>query len=144
MKTRWIVIADAARARIVRAQGIGPFHDVEQLVHGESRQRSGALASDRAGRAFDSRGNGRHAMEPDTDPAEHEAAKFASEIAGRINRGRIEDAFDELILVAPPRFLGRLRKSLDESCERLVAATVDRELTTASDEEIRTRLAEYL
>jgi protein required for attachment to host cells len=145
MKTIWVVIADSARARIVASGGASqPFQDIEQLVHGESRLRDTQRISDRPGRSFDSHGEGRHAMEPGVDPADQEALRFATDIAHRIHQGRVGNEFDSLILVAPPRFLGMLRKAMDTGSRKLVQTELDKEFTQLDDEEIRRRLREFL
>ena len=145
MKTIWVVVADAARARIVASGGANqPFRDIEQLVHGESRLRNTQRVSDRPGRSFDSHGEGRHAMEPGVDPADQEALRFATDIADRVHQGRVGNDFDSLILVAPPRFLGMLRKALDKESRKLVQTEIDKEFTQLDDEEIHRRIKEFL
>lgn len=145
MDITWIVVADATRGRILAASGRSdPLTNVEQMIHGESRLRDTERISDRPGRAFDSFGGGRHAMETQTDPAEQDAIRFAAEIARRIEQGRTNGDFDNLVLVAPPRFLGHLRKSLSGGAAKCVKAEIHKEFTLLDDEDIRMRLADYL
>lgn len=145
MTTTWVVIADAARARIVLSEGRNkPFRDIEQLVHGESRLRDTDRISDRPGRSFDSHGEGRHAMEPGTDPADQEAIRFAADIANHLRQARTGNEFDALVLVAPPRFLGLLRKAMDPGSRERVRAEIHKEFTQLDDEEIRRRIMEHL
>lgn len=145
MKTTWVVVADSARARVLASQGkLRPFSNVEQLVHGESRLRDTEQISDRPGRSFDSFGAGRHSMEAPTEPADQEAVRFAATIAERVHKGRVDNDFDELVLVAPPRFLGFLRKALDKESTALVRAELDKEFSLLDDEEIRRRLESVL
>ncbi|MCZ7597649.1 MAG: host attachment protein [Gammaproteobacteria bacterium] len=63
---------------------------------------------------------------------------------GASNRGRTNGDFDNLVLVAPPRFLGHLRKSLSGGAAKCVKAEIHKEFTLLDDEDIRTRLADYL
>jgi protein required for attachment to host cells len=44
--------------------------------------------------------------------------------------------YENLILIAPPRFLGMLRKELPSPLDQLVTSTIDKDLTTASVEDI--------
>jgi protein required for attachment to host cells len=99
---------------------MGRLQEVEDLVHGAARTRARDLSADRPGRSFDSHGQGRHAMEPETDAKRHEAEVFAKQVADRIERARIEDEFDELVLIAAPEFLGLLRKSLSTTTDGLL------------------------
>ena len=110
---------------------------MEDLVHGAARTQVRHLTSDRPGRSFDSHGRGRHAMEPETDAKRHEAEVFAKEVAERIERARMEDEFDELVLIAAPEFLGLLRKSLSPTTAGLVAKAVDKSVADLSATAIR-------
>ena len=44
--------------------------------------------------------------------------------------------YEQLILIASPRFLGMLRNQLPGPLARLVARTIDKDLTTASVDQI--------
>ena len=69
MKSTWIVVAESARARIFTMSGIGgKLQEITDLSHPESRLHDTELSSDLPGRTFDIQGQGRHGMEPATDP----------------------------------------------------------------------------
>jgi len=44
--------------------------------------------------------------------------------------------FDELVLVAPPKFLGMLRDELQNPLDKLVTRTVDKDLTRLTVHEL--------
>lgn len=141
MSRVWVVAADAGRARIFETHTpMGSLREIEDLVHSTARAHARDLTSDRPGRSFDSRGQGRHAMEPQTDAKRHEAELFAKQVAERIERARMQDEFDELVLIAAPEFLGMLRKSLSPTADALVTKEVDKSVADLSAPEIR----EYL
>jgi len=73
-----------------------------------------AEASDQPGRAFDSHGQGRHRMEPQTSLREDAATVFADAIAARMEETATREGLDGLIVVAEPRLLGLLRDELGE------------------------------
>ena len=78
----WILVANGARARIVLndgpGRGIAPGPDKEFVgPHAKNRE----IVSDKPGRAFDSARQGRHAMEPRTDPQVHEQREFHAKLA---------------------------------------------------------------
>ncbi|MGB7290531.1 MAG: host attachment protein [Candidatus Macondimonas sp.] len=126
----WVVVADASRARLFRAETPrGPLVELEDAVHSAARLQDQELLSDRAGRAFDSQGKHRHGMEAPTDPHDQEAQRFAHELAERLHVHHNAHDFDGLVLVAPPRFLGLLRGALDEQVAKQVLASFDRDLT---------------
>jgi protein required for attachment to host cells len=72
-------------------------------------------------------------MEQATDPKEQEARAFAVEIARYIDRGRHEGNFDSLILVAPPKFLGRLRAELSKATRDSLIGELDKNLVEADE-----------
>jgi protein required for attachment to host cells len=48
----------------------------------------------------------------------------------------MQNEFERLVLVAPPRFLGRLRSSLDAPTQQLVVGSLDKDLARAKEEEL--------
>ncbi len=132
MKATWIVVAESARARIFAVSGIGGrLQEVADLSHPESRLHNTELTSDAPGRTFDSHGEGRHAMEQASDPQEREAQAFATEIARHIDRDQREGNFDSLVLIAPPKVLGRLRQKLSKSARNALIGELDKNLVEA-------------
>lgn len=126
--TTWIVIADGARARVMQNSGPGKgVIAVEEMTFEGDHSLSSEVMSDRLGRAFDSVGRGRHAMSPSTDPHNHLKSEFLREIADALDSRA--DAFDRLILVAPPQALGLLRKLLSPVVVRKVKSELGKDLT---------------
>ncbi len=145
MKSTWIVVAESARARIFTLSGIGAkLQEVTDLSHPESRLHDTELTSGLPGRTFDIQGQGRHAMEPATDPKEREARAFAVEIARHIERGRNDGNFDALVLIAPPKFLGRLRAELSKPARDTLAGEIDKNLVEADTKTIERQVSTLL
>jgi len=141
MAKTWVVVADSSAARIfTAATPTGGLDERESLAHPEGRMRAQELTSDLPGRAFDSKGKGRHAMESEVGPREHEAIAFAREIAGRIAAARSRGELDRVVLVAAPEFLGLLRDALDATTRRAVEAEFPLNLVKMTPAEIRSRL----
>lgn len=113
-KSYWVVVADESRATIyAREKRFSPMQVVESLRNDTAREKDRNLVTDRSGRAFDSRGAGRHAMGGDESGTKLQSyLVFAKEIAERISSGRQHGKFDRLVVVAAPRFLGVLRPAL--------------------------------
>lgn len=125
----WIVVAESSYARIFRCDQPGAALEEETaLVHPESRLHAQDLHSDLPGRAFDSGGEGRHAMSPDTDPKRHEAEVFARELIAHIESARTSGKFEELILAASPAFLGLLRERMSSALRQRVIHTLSKNL----------------
>jgi len=137
MATNWVLVAENSRARLFEMDSPrGALRELETLAHPEGRQKAGDIDSDRPGRAFDSRGEGRHAMVRSVDPKEQGAMDFARRIAERLEQGRTGGAFDGLVLVAPPAFLGLLRKCFAEPLRKKVVREINKDLVHLGAEAI--------
>lgn len=141
----WIVVADGARARAFRLMDHGreldPAWDYELAG---SRQESRDIASDRPGRTFDRAGEGRHAKEPPTDPARYEQERFARALTQKLDDARKQNAFEELIIAAPPRFLGDLRAAMSDQLDQRVRGEINKDLSKLKPAEILERLSDFL
>ncbi len=125
----WIVVAESSHARIFHCKAAGAaLEEQAALVHPESRLHAQNISSDLPGQAFDSGGEGRHAMAAATDPKRHEAEVFAREVIAHIESARTRHKFDELILAAPPAFLGLLRERMSSALRQRVAHTLSKNL----------------
>lgn len=141
-KRTWILVADGARARILQTDGWGK--GLIQLRHAEheaSHQRTAEQGTDRPGRTREIADGSHHGLE-ETDWQRHEKAEFAKEIAAQLDRGARQGAFDRLVLAAPPKALGDLRKVLDDTTAGLITAEIDKDLTHLSVEDLTKRLEE--
>ena len=137
----WIVVADSSSARIfARARRAAELTEIEDLVHPESRSPGHDLTSDRPGRTFNSRGRTRHAMQPKHSAHENALHNFAQDLARRLERGRKSGKFQQLILVAGPRCIGRLHQHLSAATAALVKREVHKNLVRRSAKTIRAHL----
>lgn len=139
--TTWILVTDSAKARLFTRDGkqtkaIGDF------VHPASRQHPGHYLSEAEGR----RGTGgtgtgdRPGLSASTNPKETEAEVFAREHAHRLKHGLDAHLYDDLVLVAPPHFLGLLRKVLDPQVARRITVAVDSDFAELDTQDLMGRL----
>ncbi|MEJ2361830.1 MAG: host attachment protein [Gammaproteobacteria bacterium] len=142
----WVVVTDSTRARIFSADSSSAaLTESESLASPEGRLHDRDMTSDLPGRSFDSnKAGGRHAMEPTTDPKQELAVEFARTIARHLEAGRVKRDFEQLVLVAAPSFLGLLREQLNNSCRKLVAYELNKNLVQHTPEEIRGHLPKLL
>lgn len=98
------------------------------------------MGSDRPGRAFDSHGQGRHAMSKEHDNTEQTAIRFAKQLSALLDDGRTRNQFARLVLVAEPRFLGQLREALSPATAAFVAASLDKDLPGVEARELSQQL----
>jgi len=133
----WVVVADGARARLFindgPGKGLKPIPDGDMSV---PRPPTRDINADRPGRTFDSSGDGRHAMEPPSDPHRNAKRAFADDVAARLDAGHKRNAFDRLVLVAPPQALGDLRACLNNGVRAKVSAELNKDLTHLKDHEL--------
>ena len=141
----WILVADGARARIVLNDG--PGHGVKALAgheFGIDLPSSRNIMADRQGRSFDSASDGRHAMEPPSDPRRMLKQNFAGDLAKFLDKANRRDKFDRLIVVAPPAALGDLRKALPPSVRETISAELAKDLTHLPNTELPKHLETVL
>jgi protein required for attachment to host cells len=138
MKT-WIVSADAGRARIFQSTtGSRQIDEIADFVNPSAREPARDLVTDADGRVYAHGGRGQpsHASAPRADPVEHETELFAKRVAEAIDEARKAARFDDLCLVAAPKFLGLLRANLDKETRKLARREIDKDLSQKSAAEI--------
>jgi protein required for attachment to host cells len=69
-------------------------------------------------------------------PRKDAAMRFARQIAAELSGAKRDNAFDRLVLVAGPAFIGLLRSALSESVRATLVAEVRKDLVAADDESI--------
>lgn len=126
----WFVVADAGRAVAYRKRQDRPGYDeVARWESPDAGKPARDLVTDRPGRAFDSRGGQRHAMEPSTDPKALAKQAFAAELAGALSTAHAAKQFENLVLFAPARVLGDIRKRLAGATGTALSRAIDKDLT---------------
>lgn len=141
MTTTWILTANRSNASLFESDWPGKsMRRLQDIPHPQGGMQNREMGTDKPGRSFDSFGQGRHAMSTEQEPTEHIAQQFAGELAELLNKGRVAHAYDKLVLIAEPKFLGILRAALDKNTASLVVQTVNKELLDVKEED----LAEYL
>lgn len=145
MHGKLLLVANRAGARLIEVRERGrSLTLLESFDNARGRLHDGDLETDRPGRTFDSAGEGRHALGREESASERVAADFARELAGHVAAALNTPAFDELVLVAEPRFLGLLRGALDKVSAKAVVASVDKDLVDLDLAALSTQLAEAL
>lgn len=141
--TTWIVIADGARARVMQNDGPGKgVHAVQSMMFEGDHSSSSEIMADKPGRAFDSVGNARHAMEASADAHDGLKTQFVKQVASALE-DRL-DAYNRLILVAPPQALGLLRKALPAAVSGKVTGELGKDLTQLPNDELPSHLSNLL
>ncbi len=140
MQGTWVVIADGSRARICAKKARAKLVEMQTIEHPAGRAKARDLVTDGQTTAFASVGGARHGIGADSPPKDHEQENFARELARRLEEGRTGNRFDQLVLVAPPGFLGLLRDQLSAPLAKCVTQSVAKDLTQAKLEDIQQQL----
>jgi protein required for attachment to host cells len=141
----WILLADAGTARLYQTnKGISDWTVVREFSHPESRQHAAELVSDKPGRVRQTASGARAALEPHTPLKKKEVEKFARELAAALEEGLNKEAFERLILVTPPAFLGVLRELLHHSVRERITHTVEKDYLHMDAPELKERLQKQL
>lgn len=128
MATHWALVCDASRARICSFGGaFAQWHVIEQLENPAGRARVADLVSDQPGTVRQSGTGARPTMEPRSEPTEAGRERFARDLVAHLERAYREGRYEHLVLVAPPRFLGRLRSHVSETLSHAIAAQIDKD-----------------
>jgi protein required for attachment to host cells len=112
-KRTWLLIADGSRAKVFESAGAHEtLNEIDDMALAIHLPKSGDLLADRPGRTFDSVGAGRHAKENPTDPHRLLKRDFARKVVDELRRAMLGGRFNQIVLVAPPDFLGDPRELL--------------------------------
>lgn len=144
-QTTWIVVADGRRARLLDYRG--PNQPLEPLPDGEMETEAPPtreIGTDQPGRTKDRMTPFRHPMEPRVDFHEQAEMRFLDQVAERLNLAVDRSEVDRLVLVAPPKALGELRRALDPETRKRVIGEIDKDLTHFAPRDLPPFLAEVI
>ena len=137
----WILVGDGRRALFLYNNGDATSPDFRVVdARVETNPPTREQGADRPGRAFASVGGARSAV-GDSDWHELQEEHFAHEIAARINKSAERGLFQEIVIVAPPRTLGEIRKALSAKAAGLVTGELAKDLTRHPLREIEKALS---
>lgn len=140
----WVLLADAARARVVRHTDHGGDMEqapVETIFEASAEHRPlRDIMADAPGRSFASTGARRSAMEYHADPVRDETRRFALSLLSDLEARRAAGDFDQLVICAPPRMLGVLRELMPAGLAAVVRAQVAKDLTKLPALKLRAQL----
>jgi len=137
----WILAADRARARLFSlSKGAPRMIEIADFVNPEARTPGHEREHAPPPRVHDRFGEGRHAIEAHTSPREKAALQFATMLGSYLKRAHDEQRYRELVLIAPPGFLGALNAALGARLGETVLSRVSKDLTRSPANEIRKAL----
>ena len=146
MNNVWILVCDAAKARFFETRdGDARWYAIDLVLHEESRAKASELVGGPSGtRSSQGRSVHHNALAPGSLPKDVEKDRFAHDLATALDRAMRSARFQKWVLVAPPHFLGRLRKELTSELEKHLMATVDKDLNDLDAHALSTRLRDVV
>lgn len=150
MDKTWILIANGSTARLFATdKRHREYHLLEQFLHPTSRQKEDAITSDhsshRETRTTGLAGDRVYGSFPEpTDPKDFEIDRFARDLAEYLERKRTDHSYEELVLVAPPKFRGLLNQHLDKNVVRMISQNIDKDYTSVPEHQLGETLESHL
>lgn len=142
--TTWILVADMSQAKLFAAElPEQPWALVDRFENASAHLTSKELSPTPPGKMKQSgAAKSRHtALEPRSTPKEAELERYAQHLVTVLDDGTAHGAYERLVLVAPPRLLGILSKTLGKQSSARVQTTVAKDLVALDNQEIRARLS---
>ncbi|WP_419808050.1 host attachment family protein [Sphingomonas sp.] len=130
----YVLVADGRKLLFLRNDGDAQALDLKvERAEEQSNPATRDQATDAAGRASSTGGGGRHghsgsSVEP-TDFHQLEEDRFAADAAEMLKKRALANGFERLIIVAPPKTLGELRKHYHKEVEARLTGELAKDLT---------------
>jgi protein required for attachment to host cells len=140
MKSEWILIANATRARLLQREAGCPLVVIDSFSHPASRLKTSELGDAPAGQEKADRSFGGSAYEFRSDAHKKEHLHFAHELADYLEQQAQQGRFHSLALYSSSPFLGELKSALGTAAARLLTATHDVDLTSVGLVELERRI----
>ena len=143
-----VLVADGRKLLFFRNEGDGDYPNLEvERKRVEDNPADRDQGTDRPGRSFVSAGsprtggavsagaNNRSAFS-ETDFHQLQEDRFAADAAELLKERALRNDFESLVVVAPPKTLGELRKHYHKEVEKRLSAEIAKDLTNMPVEEI--------
>jgi protein required for attachment to host cells len=130
MAKTWILAADASRARIFELeQREKKLLEIEDFLNPEARLHEREINTDAHGRFFGGDRREGYTADDDVSAVDHTAELFAKRIGTFLDKARSQHRYQQLHLIAAPRFLGMLRRKLGKEVQKLVVEELNKDLS---------------
>jgi len=140
----WVLICDGGKA--ILAENAGDAEAPNLRVHETFEQRDPPTrdqGTDKPGRKYAGVGEARSATEP-TDFHQQAEEDFLKRIATMLDRNIGEKHIGNLVVVAPPRAIGVLRRSFSPAVKSVLHREVEKDYVHMPMPQIERRLADQL
>jgi protein required for attachment to host cells len=126
----WVVVCDGRKSIVLENVGDEAYPDLrtKSALEAEAAPTS-ALGADRPGRVHQRFGEARSAVEQ-TDWHDRDEEEFLRALADRLDKAVQAKDVAHLVIVAPPRALGMLRKAYSPHVREALVAEIDKDLAS--------------
>jgi len=126
----FVVVADGRKMLFFRNEGDAEFPKLQvERKEVQDNPADRDQKTDAPGHTFDASGGAGRSAYEEVDFHQLEEDRFAAETADMLKKRALKNEFESLIIVAPPRTLGELRKHYHKEVEKRLAAEVAKDLT---------------
>jgi len=137
----WVVVCDGAKALILENAGDAEIPNLRtREVYEQKDPATHEIGTDKPGRAAGVDGKTRSAVDQ-TDWHERSEEAFLEELAKRLDTAVSAGQTTSIVVVAPPRALGILRKAYSSTLRQAIHAEIDKDLVKVPVYEIEKHLA---
>lgn len=144
MNKLWVLVGENSRAIIYSmASRKAELEEIQCYTQPGARLHERQLTSDLPGRVVDSDA-GRHSLESRASKKETQALDFAKTVCAALDKGCLENQYEQLVLCASPHFLGLIRQHLKAATNDLVIAAIDKNLVKTSVGNVQRHVIEAL
>ena len=124
-----VFVGDGKKMLFLRNQGDSDLLDLRTESHEvRADPMDREIKTDAPGTQGQRWGDGRPTM-GEADFHQQGEDRWVREAAEQLNRRAIANEYDDLVIIAPPKALGVLRKKLHKEAERRIVLTVNKEMT---------------
>ena len=136
---KWVLVLDDSKAKILQKKGrtlvhVFPTSHAKDLVSPKNKN------LEREGRVKESHEVVKHAYEVHEDYREKEANEFVAQISKIM--GENLAGYDQLVIIASPKTLAKVREQLPEPVQRKIIAEIHKDLVKLPLKEIYQYIAE--
>jgi len=137
----WVVVCDGKKALVLENVGDTKVIKLKtREVHEQPDPKTSEQGTDKPGRSINSIDSRRSAVEQ-TDWHDQEEERFLQRLASRLDAEVNAGNAKSVIMVAPPRALGVLRRAYSQNLRNALRAEIDKDFVTMPVDEIEKHLA---
>ena len=132
----WVLISNSNACRIYHyIKKSNQLTLLKEIEHPENRLRDIELTSDKPGH-YKGSGASHGAYSQQTDPKEIKIDDFARDLAKELDHGRNKNAYERLIVIAPPHMNGLLFQHVNQHVKELVSHRIEKDVFHLSEREL--------